>query len=87
MHTLNGGRRFLPASSKCLIPYPETIYRYSNGGGGNRTCASSDVNLNPDNNLAPHLEWLAALWLHRADIDPHDMARIGRIVEAWTFLP
>ncbi len=59
----------------------------SEGGGGNRIRVSDDVTNNNGNCLGQCTQYVAALWLHSPDSDEHDVARVGRIIEAWPSLP
>ena len=63
-------------------------HEYGQGNnGGNRTRIPIDTTTNGDNELCKRPNCLAALWLHSPDADKHELARIGRIIEAWPTLP
>jgi len=76
-----------PAAREFATRCGAVIYESENGGGGNRTLVSDDASICSGNELAQCLHRLAALWLQSPDTGKHEVARIGRIIEAWPTLP
>lgn len=48
---------------------------------------SGDVRGCNSNSLGQCPFCMAALWQQSPDVDEHDLARIGRVIEAWSSLP